>query len=76
MGRLFACGAALMSQGKASGCGALVPEKVFEPGDVFEDMEKRRLLVHSEIEEVQGIPGALSPAECGVHEGSEHFLRG
>lgn len=47
----FAVGAVLMAKGKASGTGALIPEKVFEPEDVFEELAKRQILIHSEVEE-------------------------
>ncbi|MBI1390991.1 MAG: saccharopine dehydrogenase [bacterium] len=43
-------GAQLIAKGKAKGAGALIPERVFDPQDVFDELKKRRILIHETLE--------------------------
>ncbi len=42
----------LIMEGKAKGNGALIPEKVFHPQDVFEELKLRRIFVYEKIKEI------------------------
>lgn len=42
----------LMANDKIKEHGVLIPEKVFEPKDIFEGLEKRNIFIHEEIEEI------------------------
>ena len=44
--------AILMAKNKIAGTGAVIPEDAFNPKDVFEELEKRRIFVHEEITEL------------------------
>ena len=46
-------GAQLIAQGKAQGEGALIPEKVFNPADVFDALKLRRIEIHETIEAME-----------------------
>ncbi len=39
----------LISQGKYKGNGALIPEKVFNPQNIFDELAKREIFVHTEV---------------------------
>lgn len=45
-------GAQLIASGKANGTGALIPEKVFNPQDIFDALKKRNIHIHEEIEDI------------------------
>ncbi len=47
----MAIGVHLIGKGQYRGTGALIPEKVFNPADVFVELEKRRIIIHEEINE-------------------------
>lgn len=42
-------GAQLIAKGKYSGTGVLIPEKVFEPKDLFAELEKREIYIEESI---------------------------
>jgi saccharopine dehydrogenase-like NADP-dependent oxidoreductase len=42
-------GAQLIANGKAKGVGAVPPELAFEPGEVFEELRKRKIRVHEQV---------------------------
>ncbi|MCT4644776.1 MAG: saccharopine dehydrogenase NADP-binding domain-containing protein [Carboxylicivirga sp.] len=43
----------LMMEGKAKGTGALIPEKVFNPIDLFEELKKRDIQIHESIKKIK-----------------------
>lgn len=45
-------GAQLIAQGKTQGAGALIPEKIFNPADVFAALKQRRIHIHETIETI------------------------
>lgn len=49
----MAIGAQLIATGKAKGTGALIPEKVFQPQDIFDELQKRNIHIHEEITELK-----------------------
>ncbi|MBZ0255199.1 saccharopine dehydrogenase NADP-binding domain-containing protein [bacterium] len=49
----MAIGAQLIAQGKTQGAGALIPEKVFNPSDVFNALKQRRIEIHETIETLE-----------------------
>lgn len=49
----MAIGAQLIAQGKAQSAGALIPEKVFNPSDVFNALKQRRIDIHETIETLE-----------------------
>ncbi len=42
----LAVGAHLIAQGKALGCGVVIPEYAFEPTAVFEELRRREIFIH------------------------------
>jgi len=42
-------GAILIGSGKATGTGTLIPEKVFNPQDVFDELAKRQIFIHETV---------------------------
>lgn len=36
----------LIAQGRSEGTGVVIPERAFEPSDVFRELEKRQILIH------------------------------
>ena len=42
----------LIAQGKVKDTGLLIPEYAFEPQDVFDELEKREIYIHEEINEL------------------------
>lgn len=46
----MAVGALLMARGRAKGAGVRIPEAVFDPGDVFNELKKRDIHIHEKIE--------------------------
>ncbi len=44
--------AILMAKNKTEGTGAVIPEYAFNPKDVFDELEKRKIFVHEEIIEL------------------------
>ncbi|NJK97151.1 MAG: saccharopine dehydrogenase [Bacteroidales bacterium] len=42
----FAIAAHLISQGKYKGTGVIIPEMVFNPGDVFNELRRREIFIH------------------------------
>ncbi len=45
----MAVGVQLIAQGKAKGCGVVIPEHAFDPADVFPELEKRGILIHERL---------------------------
>jgi len=48
-------GVKLMIEGKAQGKGVLIPERVFNPDDIFAELKQREIFVHEEIEEIAAL---------------------
>ena len=48
----MAIAAILIAQDKFSGIGALYPEYVFDPAEVFGELKKRNIFIHEDIEEL------------------------
>jgi saccharopine dehydrogenase-like NADP-dependent oxidoreductase len=48
----LAIGAVMLCQGQVHGTGILTPEEAFEPAAVFEELKKRRILIHEQIDPV------------------------
>lgn len=44
-----AVGVHLIAAGRASGTGALIPERAFRPADVFDELKTRGILIHEEV---------------------------
>ncbi|MGI6736441.1 MAG: saccharopine dehydrogenase family protein [Anaerovoracaceae bacterium] len=42
----------LIAHGKVKGTGLLIPEHAFDPQDVFDELEKRQIIMHEEITEL------------------------
>ena len=38
----------LIAQGRSEGTGVVIPERAFEPAEVFRELEKRQILIHTE----------------------------
>jgi saccharopine dehydrogenase-like NADP-dependent oxidoreductase len=48
----MAIGAQLIAKGHGRGTGVLAPELAFEPQEVFDELEKRQIFVHHEVQSV------------------------
>lgn len=45
----LAIGAQILASGKVEEKGVVIPERAFDPGEVFKELEKRQILIHEEI---------------------------
>jgi saccharopine dehydrogenase-like NADP-dependent oxidoreductase len=52
VGTPMAVAAILMAKNLIVGKGAVIPEDAFDPKDVFEELEKRKIFIHEEINEL------------------------
>lgn len=43
------CAVRLIAEDKFQGCGALIPEEVFQPEDIFNELKKHDILMHEKI---------------------------